>query len=307
MENPDRREPLPLRNVVAATDFSNPAAAGVGWARDLAKADDATLHLVHAIAQLGASWIGEMPSAELTEELRHVALERLGEEAEALTRQGVRTRVWAEPGPASKVVRETAQEVGADLVVVATRGLGGFRHLLLGSTAERIVRHAERPVLCVHSADGSEARPVRHVLLPTDFSEDAGLAREAAVRVFRLGDGCKIHLLHVFQLPAEYDIYWARGLSALTRDVRARALAEVRRELEAAAQELGTGGVAVETEVAEGDPAQTIVSRATDLGVDVVAMGTHGHSPLERAFLGSVAHRVVQHAPCPVLTVRSPS
>jgi nucleotide-binding universal stress UspA family protein len=50
-----------------------------------------------------------------------------------------------------------------------------------------------------------------------------------------------------------------------------------------------------------------IVSRAAELGVDLVAMGTYGRSPLGRIFLGSVARRVVQHAPCPVLTVRSPS
>jgi len=148
---------------------------------------------------------------------------------------------------------------------------------------------------------------VRHVLLPTDFSEDARLAREAALRVFRLGEGARVHFLHAFDLPAESEIYWARGLSALTRNLRAQAAADLARELERVAAELADGGVEVTTEVAEGDPSEAIVNRAAELGVDLVAMGTHGRSALGRAFIGSVARRVVQHAPCPVLTVRSPS
>jgi nucleotide-binding universal stress UspA family protein len=76
--------------------------------------------------------------------------------------------------------------------------------------------------------------------------------------------------------------------------------------LEDLARELSGAGLEVETEVAEGDPAELIVARAAELGADLIAMGTHGLSALGRVFLGSVARRVVQHAPCPVLTVRSP-
>jgi len=304
-EETPRREPPPLRDVVAATDFSSPAAAGVGWARDLAKAHGATLHLVHAVFQVEPGWAGELTSYDLSQEILRAARQRLDEEAEPISGEGVPTRTWVELGQPSQVVRWIAHEAGAELVVVATRGLGGFRHLFLGSTAERIVQQSEIPVLSVHETDGASARPIRRILLPTDFSDDAHLARETAVRVFRLGPGCRAHLLHVFDLPTEYQMYRAEELAAMSLDYRERAMEGLGRDLEALAPELAAGSVEVTTEVAEGDPAEVIVSRAAELGTDLVAMGTYGRSALGRAFLGSVARRVVQHAPCPVLTVRS--
>lgn len=300
-------ERAPLRHVIAATDFSEPAAAGVGWARDVARAHGATLHLVHAVNLLDPGLVEAEPRYDLSEAAMQAARERLEAMAGELSADGVETRVRTDFGQPSQVIRWAARETSADLVVLATRGLGGFRHLFLGSTDERVVQQSEQPVLSVHATDGAAAKPVRHVLLPTDFSEDARLARETALRAFRLGEGCRIHLLHVFHMPAEYEIYWARGLSALTRSFRAETLAELGRELERLGRELSEEGLAVETEVAEGDPAEVIVDRAAELGVGLVAMGTHGRSPLGRVFLGSVARRVVQHAPCPVLTVRSPS
>lgn len=307
MTEQTRREPAPLRHVVAATDFSEPAAAGVTWARDVARVHGAELHLVHAVYQLEPGLVGMEPPISLTEEVLKAAEERLDEMARELSAEGVPTRYTADFGQPSQVIRRVAGEVGADLVVLATRGLGGFRHLLLGSTAERVVQHSELPVLSVHATDGTAARPVRHVLLPTDFSDDARLAREAALRVFRLGEGARVHLLHAFHLPPEYQVYRAEGLSATSRGFRKRAMEGFGGELETVARELGDGGLTVTTEVTEGDPAEVIVRRAAELGVDLVAMGTHGRSALGRGFMGSVAHRVVQHAPCPVLTVRSPS
>ncbi len=303
---PDR-ETRPLRHVVAATDFSEAAAAGVAWARDIARTHGAKLHLVHAVYPVEPGSVGMEPPFDLTEAVTAYARERLAEWSRDLTAEGVPTDYVADFGQPSQLIRRTAREVGADLVVLATRGLGGFRHLVLGSTAERVVQQAERPVLAVHAGDGTAARPVRRVLLPTDFSEDARLAREAAIRVFRLGEGSSLHLLYVFHLPPEYQVYRAERLTALSGRYRGQALDTFRSELHALARELGgAAGPRVETEVAEGEPAEVIVTRAAELEVDLIAMGTHGRSALGRVFLGSVARRVVQHAPCPVLTVRSP-
>ena len=296
----------PLRHVVAATDFSKAAESGVGWARDVAREHGAHLHLVHAVYPVEPGLAGTEPPFDLTEAVTKYSRERLGEWAHDLTVSGVPTDYRADFGQPSQVIRRAARDLEADLVVVATRGLGGFRHLLLGSTAERVVQQAEEPVLAVHATDGAAARPVRQVLLPTDFSEDARLAREAALRVFRLGEGASLHLLYVFHLPPEYQVHRAEGLTALSENFRDRAFRSFGGELEDLARELSGAGLEVETEVAEGDPAELIVARAAELGADLIAMGTHGLSALGRVFLGSVARRVVQHAPCPVLTVRSP-
>jgi nucleotide-binding universal stress UspA family protein/predicted transcriptional regulator len=64
------------------------------------------------------------------------------------------------------------------------------------------------------------------------------------------------------------------------------------------------GGITVEWETPEGRPADIILQRARHLGVDLIAMTTHGRSALGRVFFGSVASAVLQAAPCPVLLVR---
>jgi len=86
-------------------------------------------------------------------------------------------------GLPSQAILEAVEEDGADLLVIGTRGLTGVSHLLLGSTAERVVQHATCPVLSVHPGDHEEHRRIRTVLVPTDFSRDAEEATAAATRL----------------------------------------------------------------------------------------------------------------------------
>jgi nucleotide-binding universal stress UspA family protein len=64
--------------------------------------------------------------------------------------------------------------------------------------------------------------------------------------------------------------------------------------------------VAVEQRLAEGDPAAEILHLATDTGCDMIVLGTHGRTGLDRLLMGSVAEQIVRKAPCPVLTVKAP-
>ena len=196
----------------------------------------------------------------------------------------------------------TATEVGASLLVIGTTGMSGLAHLLLGSTAERVVQHAPCPVLSVHAGDAEAVRPIRSILLPTDFSRDALSAAPIAVDVL----GCspdRLTLLHAFHLPVEYTAYGAipTGL-AFEEDVGG--VAEQR--LEEVATELTRDGLTVDSVAREGYPPEVIVEVAREIDADVIAMGTHGRSGLTHLLLGSNAERVVQHASCPVLTVRHP-
>jgi nucleotide-binding universal stress UspA family protein len=68
----------------------------------------------------------------------------------------------------------------------------------------------------------------------------------------------------------------------------------------------GAAGVACRTKMVEGLPATEIVQRAREIGADLIVIGTHGRRGIAHVVLGSVAERVVQHAPCPVLTVPVP-
>jgi len=139
----------------------------------------------------------------------------------------------------------------------------------------------------------------KHILVPTDLSEGAEQALDYACDLARTL-GAQIHLLHVIGVPAigvpelglaltstliDQMVVDAQG--AIDRLARTRCTAQL-------------GHALVKT----GDARDVINQTATELGVDLIVMGTHGRRGISRALLGSVAETVVRSAPCAVLTVR---
>jgi nucleotide-binding universal stress UspA family protein len=300
-------EPMPdaIRNVLAATDFSEPADLGLAWAAHAARAHGARLHVVHVLTPPMPVADFAAPPLTLDQELRDAARKRMDEVLAGEGLAGLDANGVLRDGTPSQSVLDVADEVAADLVVVGTRGLTGFRHLLLGSTAERIVQRAKTPVLAVHPGDPRPERTPRTVLVPTDFSQDAEAALAAANRCLALTEeGTRVILLHVFHVPAEYRSY---GLASSVSRMGEEMISAVRERLEELAKPLRSAGTAVEVECVQGIPAEVIVRVAKERKVDLIAMGTHGRSGVAHLLLGSTAERVVQHAACPVLTVRRPA
>ncbi len=292
----------PIQNVLVATDFSKTARAGVDWAIEVARDHGARIRLVHGLL-LASRMTDYVPAPpDFTEALQAAAAARLEEVCDRVRNAGIEVSSDLRLGLPSQAILEAVKEEKADLLVIGTRGLTGVSHLLLGSTAERVVQHATCPVLSVHPGDHERHRRIRTILVPTDFSRDAESATAAAMRL--LGDDiedARIVLLNAYHLPFEYTAYGTIPTSVdYTRDVEGAAeekLAEI-------AGALAADGLAVETRAIEGYPPDVIVAEAESSGADLIAMGTHGRTGLAHLFLGSTAERVVQHAACPVLTVR---
>lgn len=138
----------------------------------------------------------------------------------------------------------------------------------------------------------------RRILLPTDGS--VGTAH-VAMQAFDLAEqyGATIHVLHVVDesLRALVD-----GFTGAEGELESRGRDAVERiERMAASHE-----VDVVTAIEEGDPAETILAYADEIGADLVVAGTHGRSGVERRLMGSVSERIVRRATCPVLTVGLP-
>jgi len=143
---------------------------------------------------------------------------------------------------------------------------------------------------------------VERILVPLDFSEGAGSMLAWAGHL--AGEhGSTVVLLHVYHLPVEFQ--QLEG-AYLPPDFWANVKSEAEQKLEEHAATLRESGVTVECHVREGYPATVIVDEATELNADLIVIGTHGHSGLKHLLLGSIAERVVQKSPCPVLTVKSP-
>ena len=141
---------------------------------------------------------------------------------------------------------------------------------------------------------------MKRIVCPTDFSQAAATAeRQAAALAGPLG--AEIVLLHV----ASETPLWRETLG--TPQVRAVFEAQRKWAADALAERavaLAGQGVSARGLVKVGVPWEQIVRLAADEGADMIVMGTHGRTGLDRLLLGSVTERVVRRAPCPVLTVR---
>lgn len=294
-------EQFPVRSLMVATDFSAPADAALAWARDLAAEHSARLIVVHAI-EVGIPDSDYLPQASDGGAALQAAVgARLEELVAPIVDAGIEVELLVEIGLPSETISQAVARHRPDLLVVGNRGGGGFLRLLVGSTTQRLTRRAACPVLTVHQDD--RHRPLRSILVPTDFSRDAEAAAAAAVRFLQTQEQARLVLLHAFHLPVEYTAY---GAIPTTFHFRDDVLGPARERLDALALGLARPGLEIVSEVREGAPAEVIAEVAKELEVDLVALGTHGRSGLAHLLLGSTAERVLAIAPCPVLTVRHP-
>ncbi|MEW6268718.1 MAG: universal stress protein [Thermodesulfobacteriota bacterium] len=292
-----------LRTVVVATDFSDTAGTALNWAAAIAREHGARLVVAHASAPVAppAPEFVVLP-ASYFDETRRAAQAQLDALVAALQTTGVPCSSELALAPAVTGVLEIAARHRADLLVAGTRGRTGWKRVLLGSTAARLVRDAPCPVLTVHPDDARHPDPLRSVLVPTDFSQEAWHAVESAQSLLLPATSARHVLLHAHRLPA--DAPYSASARDIEDAVRA-SIASAHGNLAALARRLTHPGLTVEVRVREGHPAEVIVEEAKGLGVDLIAMGTHGRSGVERLWIGSTAERVLPAAPCPVLTVRA--
>jgi nucleotide-binding universal stress UspA family protein len=144
---------------------------------------------------------------------------------------------------------------------------------------------------------------VRQILIPLDFSHHAESILEWGAHLAR-EHGSRVVLVHAYHLPVEFQ--QLEG-AYLPPDFWTNVKTEAQQTLERHAAALRERGIEVETVVREGYPATVILEEAEERRADLIVIGTRGLSGLKHLLLGSIAERVVQKAPCPVLTVKTPS
>jgi nucleotide-binding universal stress UspA family protein len=139
--------------------------------------------------------------------------------------------------------------------------------------------------------------PVRTILHPTDFSEHSNHAFRLACALAR-DYRAKVIVLHVMT-PAV--VAFTEGVIPPDIDnLRERSREELYRV------QPRDSRVPIEYRLVEGDPGPDISRVASETNADVIVLGTHGRSGLGRLLMGSVAENVIRHAPCPVVTVKTP-
>ena len=293
---------MSLERILLATDFSDFAGLAEEYAFSLAANWHAHL-TVMTVLEFPPGMDQEYPVNR--QYLEH----RMGEATDQLSvlkHRAVRRAILADTiirtGIPSEEITKAAGAEDSDLIIVGTRGRTGLAHVLLGSTAERVIRTAPCPVLAVRMDQSSAPRQLvlDRLLVPIDGSDCSLDALEYAAVVARLAKA-SIDLIHVLE-PVGY------GLDFTFDNAQERALTKERvtKQLSELCAALSASGLTVKVHVVGGLPVDSILTQAERLSSNVIVMGTHGRRGLSHVLAGSVTEAVLRRSQWPVLTVRSP-
>ena len=144
-------------------------------------------------------------------------------------------------------------------------------------------------------------RNMKSILVPTDFSEGFQDVIDYAVLIAKKFEG-RLSFLHVIEPMMVYELYFSFAHSSGSSELRGRMMEALKKKIDPVKDQ----GIEIEEMILMGLPSREIVKFAKARGVDLIVMGTRGRTGLSHVLLGSTAERVIQHAPCPVLTIHSP-
>jgi nucleotide-binding universal stress UspA family protein len=289
--------------VIVPLDGSEASEVALGIARALQTRRGGTLKLLSVVEVTTEfdAWIETAPFTleeeldswlnERREYLDSVA-QRLGQDVETEVRVG---------RPAHEIC---AAATAADdvVLVMASHGRGGLQQFILGSVALSVVHDVHCPVVVVNMQDAQAQAPssLDSVLLPTDGSEFSEGVIDRALMI--LGEPKPtIRLMQVLEHPGWASHSMNAGLVSQYLDASRQASQE---RLDALTAELRARGYQAEAELRAGSAADGILESATENGVDLIAMATHGRGGVGRLLLGSIAQRVLNRSSVPLLLLR---
>ena len=299
-----QKVPRGFKSLIVPIDFSETSIRALDYALVLALEFGSQIHLVHVLEFPAVFNSTSQPSYAIWDkEVKRSASARLDELVDEKADALISANSEVCFGRAYQAICDAAQKQKADLIVIGTHGFTGLKHLLLGSTAERVIRHAPCSVLVVHKQTGRNAKPLlkpKKILVPTDFSKPAEQALQSAITLARQHQA-QIHLLYVVPIHyavGDYDLMDYAILAAEQKE-------EGQKHLTALSKKLVAQNIPVTAGVRHGRPAVEINEAAAELDCDLIVISTHGRTGWNHALLGSTTEETVRHASCPVLVVRN--
>lgn len=288
--------------IVLATDGSAQAELAASLAASIPWPDGTTIRLVRVVEPVPPGLeLAEDRRAELNESVLDTARSELTAVAFGLAAPSRHVETRVAHGDAGDVIIDAAADCDADLVIVGSRRLGPIGTALLGSTSAAVVDGAPCPVLVARRA----------AITSVVFAEDGSIgAREAAnlLLAWPFLRSLPTRVVSVAHVATPLASGVAPTVHAAAVGAYRESLAEARALHHSLAEETAArfraAGIASEIDVREGDAAEELMAAADEVKSDLIVMGSRGHRGLTRLMLGSVARKVLTHAPCSVLVVR---
>lgn len=293
---------MEISRIVVGIDFSPESEIAAKYGVKIARHTGAEVVLVHAGMVPDQSL--PVPHNEAAKEWQRIVDSRLAADRSKL--EELRERLTTQlPGVSHMVIDgfadtalcEAGKQLGADLLITGTHGRTGLKRFLLGSVAERVVRLYERNVMVARPGAQDSGGGFQRILVPTDFSVHAEDALRLALVL--AAPGATVEVLHTWDTPPELALEWT---GPILKELADQAEASGEKLLEKhQREELTITYDAVRARAIAG-----IEERLHQREYDLVVMGSHGRRGLRRFLLGSVAEKIIRHAPCSVIVAHHP-
>ena len=281
--------PFTLDKILVCTDDSPASQGAVNTALDLAQVCGARIFLLYALEfypyyeypQPDALGITPTVGQDLFELRERTAREHLDVCQQEAVQRGLELEVRLKTGlQAYAEILSAAEEIQPGLIIMGRRGKSGLERLLVGSVTARVIGHTPHKVLV---APRDTVLSLDRVLVASDGSPASQAAFQEALAI---SQKTASRLILVTAAHGELDPKQAK---ALVKELAGEAKQQ---------------NVDLTTLTPGGRPEEAITKVATSKKIDLIIMGSHGHTGLKRLFLGSVTERVIGQATCPVLVLK---
>jgi universal stress protein E len=283
------------QKILVGLDFGATSDATLETAVTLSRRMGCSLLLNHAVEYVPHCYGTEF--SKENEVLEHVNDHLLACSETARKRGAEATAMPATIGRPQKLLLEAAAEADVDAIIIGASNRSALERLLVGATAEKVVRSSQWPVILRHPDDFNN--DFESLLVAVDFSDHAERTLANAVGLAR-ALGAVLHVVHVEQeaivypgmphIPV-YEVYLPQiGIDA------AEQLAQF-------VGRVDTTGVVVQQHLRTGTPAAEIVAAAMELEPGLLVVGKHGHGGFIDRLLGGVATHILRNVPCSLLVI----
>ena len=287
---------LPFRRILFPVDYSEPCGAVIPYVRDMLRQFSGELTVVHAYGPGAAMALAQsafdLTDPNLLEEIRDAENARLRQYVvDHFAGQAV--EAMAEIGEPGGVICKIAQQQAVDLVMLATRGHGPVRRLLLGSVTAKVLHDASTAVwtgIGSALAEHVPAIPYRSLVCALDESDEAASVLKGAVAL-AAAYKADLSLVHAVEIPVSSKIDFAPYKNEMIDAANAR-LRELKANL----------GIDAPHNVVEGHVADVVRAEVVHRKADLVVAG-RGHAQGVLTRMWSHLYAIVRESPCPVLSI----
>jgi nucleotide-binding universal stress UspA family protein len=281
-----------LRKILLATDFSKYSENMVDNAIDIAKLFESKIILIHVLPD-------RIKNDKVKALIKKAANAQLDILKEKIEKSGVEadTPIIKFGNHFDKIIQVSNKE-NVNLIIIGAGAKLKKDVFKLGTTAEKLVRRSDKPVLVVKK--GSEFNKIKSVLCPVDFSEESTLALNNSINITRRYNS-KLIILGVLE-PNKLGF---KGLNLKWDEIDALNRVDFEKEMTSYLENFNLIDVNYKTVIKTGDPATKILRTIKRKNTDLLVMGSSGKSNFHRMIMGSVTEKVIREVPCSFLTLKT--